>query len=82
MFFLFKLSILLSASQIFHETVQQLSLSNDIEQILHKSFLSTDDQLIEFEMEGTTATAVVIWKLGSNRYVQSANVGDSTAFLW
>ena len=36
----------------------------------------------EYDMEGTTATAVLFWRQDGVRYVQTANVGDSTAFLW
>ena len=39
-------------------------------------------QLEEHEYEGTTATAVYIWREGDKDYLQSANVGDSTPFLW
>ena len=31
---------------------------------------------------GCTATAVYIWAVGTERFLQCANVGDSTAFLW
>jgi serine/threonine protein phosphatase PrpC len=35
----------------------------------------------EFQYEGTTATTVLLWKLGDERYLQAANVGDSHAYL-
>ncbi len=31
---------------------------------------------------GCTATTVYVWSVGRDRYLQCANVGDSTAFLW
>jgi hypothetical protein len=37
--------------------------------------------LREFEYEGCTATATVVWQVGNDRYVQSACVGDSLSFL-
>ena len=48
---------------------------------LQALFLEADQRLLSYETEGTTATAVLLWKKGSKRYLQSANVGDSTAFL-
>ena len=50
--------------------------------VLRKTFLSTDARMIEFDMEGATATGVYIWRAAGRRFIQSANVGDSTAFLW
>lgn len=43
--------------------------------------MDTDLQLKEFDTEGTTATAVLIWRVNGVCYLQAANVGDSTAFL-
>eukprot|EP00011_Vannellida_sp_DIVA3-517-6-12_P004944 CAMPEP_0114636882 /NCGR_PEP_ID=MMETSP0168-20121206/17210_1 /TAXON_ID=95228 ORGANISM="Vannella sp., Strain DIVA3 517/6/12" /NCGR_SAMPLE_ID=MMETSP0168 /ASSEMBLY_ACC=CAM_ASM_000044 /LENGTH=815 /DNA_ID=CAMNT_0001848599 /DNA_START=271 /DNA_END=2718 /DNA_ORIENTATION=- len=53
----------------------------DMAHVLRKTFLSTDAKMIEFDMEGATATGVYIWKVGGRRYLQAANVGDSNAFL-
>lgn len=56
-------------------------LSDDCSAILRDAFLSTDARMKQFDVEGTTATAVLVWRVNGVRYVQSANVGDSTAFL-
>lgn len=53
----------------------------DMALVLRKTFLSTDARMIEFDMEGATATGVYIWKAAGRRFLQAANVGDSTAFL-
>jgi len=53
----------------------------DMSEILRAVFLSVDQQLREFEDEGATATAAFLWQVGDDRYLQVANVGDSTAFL-
>ena len=37
--------------------------------------------LSQFEYEGCTATATIVWQVGEDRYVQSACVGDSLSFL-
>ena len=56
-------------------------MNEDSKDLLIDLFLKTDKELIEFETEGTTATVVLIWKINGKRYLQSANVGDSTPFL-
>ncbi|KAL6045319.1 mgpp2cl-1, protein phosphatase 2C-like protein 1 [Balamuthia mandrillaris] len=53
----------------------------DHTETFHLSFLRVDDQMAEFQYEGTTATAVFLWKADGQRYAQAANVGDSSAFL-
>lgn len=45
------------------------------------AFKEVDAQLSKFEYEGATATVCLVWRAGHQRFVQSANVGDSTAFL-
>eukprot|EP01094_Clydonella_sp_ATCC50884_P027429 TRINITY_DN786_c0_g1_i2.p1 TRINITY_DN786_c0_g1~~TRINITY_DN786_c0_g1_i2.p1 ORF type:complete len:406 (-),score=150.89 TRINITY_DN786_c0_g1_i2:602-1660(-) len=58
--------------------------ATDLEAVLRESFRSTDERLLHkgHEYEGATATAVYIWRTPSGeRYIQVANVGDSTAFL-
>jgi protein phosphatase len=53
----------------------------DLSEILPITFLQVDEKMSANEYEGCTATAVVIWQAGSDRYVQAANVGDSRAYL-
>ena len=57
------------------------ALGTDCGELLRETFLSTDGRMKEFDMEGATATAVWFWRKDGVRYVQTANVGDSTAFL-
>jgi len=52
-----------------------------LKEVFINTFLEVDKQLEEHEYEGTTATAVYIWREGDKDYLQSANVGDSTPFL-
>merc|ERR1712137_1176183 len=56
-------------------------LGDNCADLLIKTFLSTDDRMKAYDMEGCTATSVLFWRENNVRYVQSANVGDSTAFL-
>ncbi|KAF2074738.1 hypothetical protein CYY_003970 [Polysphondylium violaceum] len=53
----------------------------DMRGVFLSAFKEVDALLSKYEYEGTTATVVLIWRAGNQRYVQSANVGDSTAFL-
>jgi serine/threonine protein phosphatase PrpC len=54
----------------------------DLTAVMEKTFLETDKELLEFEYEGCTCTVVFIYKTKSgHRYLQSANVGDSSACL-
>lgn len=48
----------------------------------HEVPQEVDEGLKYFECEGSTATAVYVWAAGGKRFLQAANVGDSTAFLW
>lgn len=57
------------------------SSSNDFTQIFKTTYAVVDKRLSEYEYEGTTATTVYLWQDGEDRYLQAANVGDSTAFL-
>ena len=56
-------------------------LSENSEEKLRNTFLSVDKQLEEFEYMGCTGTCVFVWEHLGKRFVQAANVGDSTAFL-
>lgn len=68
--------------QILSSLLEEHQLEENSDVILRKLFLQADQQLIQFETEGTTATAALFWKSKETRYLQCANVGDSTAFLW
>lgn len=66
------------------EFLNQLSASNsefDATEAFKASYEIVDKQLAEYEYEGTTATTVYMWQVGETRYIQAANLGDSTAFL-
>jgi len=54
---------------------------SDMRGVFLSAFKEVDALLSKYEYEGTTATVVLIWRAGNQRFVQSANVGDSTAFL-
>jgi len=54
---------------------------SDAKHVLERTFLKVDNNLTVFEYEGCTATVVYIWSAGGHRYLQAANVGDSTAYL-
>jgi len=59
-----------------------LSKRVDLTDVLTKTFLDTDAELLEFEYEGSTATVVFVYKTESgHRYLQAANVGDSSAII-
>jgi len=45
------------------------------------TFLELDNQLAEFEYEGTTATVVYIVRNNGKRIIHVANVGDSAAYI-
>jgi protein phosphatase len=53
----------------------------DVAEVFRHSFYQVDSQLSEYDFEGATATVAFVWKAGEDRYLQVANVGDSTAFL-
>jgi len=53
----------------------------DLTEVWKKVYQRADSELTEFEYEGCTSTTVFIWQVGESRYLQCANVGDSTAFL-
>jgi serine/threonine protein phosphatase PrpC/uncharacterized protein YqgV (UPF0045/DUF77 family) len=55
--------------------------ATDYSDIWKDVYLTVDSKLTKYEYEGTTSTTVLIWKVGNDRYIQAANVGDSTAFL-
>lgn len=55
---------------------------DDISDELHYAFIEADQRMSEFKYEGCTATVVMVWKNAEGyRFVQAANVGDSTAYL-
>ena len=51
-------------------------------EILIEALLEMDKTVLrDFEYEGCTATATIVWQVGDDRYLQSACVGDSLSFL-
>jgi len=54
----------------------------DFAEALHTSFLNADATIAEYQYVGATATVIIVWRSGEDRYLQAANVGDSAAFLW
>jgi len=70
------------------ERIEKIDLLNapsggiDLSDILQETFLETDKELLEFEYEGCTCTVVFVYKTkNGHRYMQAANVGDSSACL-
>lgn len=61
--------------EIAHTSERNLSLA------YKQAYLQTDQLLREFEYEGCTATSVFVWEDAGTRYMQAANVGDSSALL-
>eukprot|EP01114_Cavostelium_apophysatum_P005328 TRINITY_DN1616_c0_g1_i1.p1 TRINITY_DN1616_c0_g1~~TRINITY_DN1616_c0_g1_i1.p1 ORF type:complete len:1120 (-),score=407.57 TRINITY_DN1616_c0_g1_i1:97-3456(-) len=53
----------------------------DVTEAFRTTYVNVDKELINFEYEGCTSTTVFVWQHEGKRYVQAANVGDSTAFL-
>lgn len=53
----------------------------DLSEEFKKAFLQTDEAMKDYEYEGCTATTVYLWRQGGSRFLQSANVGDSSAVL-
>lgn len=53
----------------------------DLSAEFKKAFVETDEEMKDYEYEGTTATAVYIWRQGGSRFLQSGNVGDSSAVV-
>jgi len=56
----------------------QLSIMSSFWREVYKE---VDENLAQFEYEGSTATTVMIWKFQNKRYIQCANVGDSSAYI-
>jgi protein phosphatase len=58
-----------------------LDMAVDLRAELEESFLATDAALSEHEYVGTTSTVCLMWEFEGRRYLQTADVGDSTAVL-
>jgi len=66
----------------FREQVTACGLNIDYTKTFIDTYSIVDSQMLEYETEGTTCTTVYIWQMpDGTRYLQSANVGDSSAFL-
>lgn len=60
----------------------QQTAENEIKKLWDSVYTQADEELKEFEYEGSTSTTVLIWKTeDGGRFLSCANVGDSTAFL-
>jgi len=53
----------------------------DLVTIFKDTYQKIDQALLKYDYEGCTGTTVFVWQFQENRYLQSANVGDSTAFI-
>jgi len=55
----------------------------DLSNLWNDVYHDIDQKLLKFEDEGSTSTTIAIWKTPSGKkYIQCANVGDSTSFLY
>jgi len=57
-------------------------LSADLSAIWPKVFADADEALRKHEYVGCTCTSVFVWEFEGERYVQSANCGDSNVYLF
>jgi len=57
-------------------------LSADLTAIWPKVFADADEALRAHEYVGCTCTSVFVWEFEGERYVQSANCGDSNVYLF
>jgi len=57
-------------------------LSADLSAIWPKVFADADEALKKHEYVGCTCTSVFVWEFEGERYVQSANCGDSNVYLF
>jgi len=58
--------------------LDQLSMMSSFWREVYKE---VDENLSKFEYEGSTATTLMIWKFEDKRYLQCANIGDSSAYI-
>jgi serine/threonine protein phosphatase PrpC len=68
-----------SLKQYFKDIITNI---DDIQYAWKTLYLNVDNSLRQYEVEGSTATTVFIWKSNGKKFLQCANVGDSTAFLY
>ncbi|XP_049852235.1 probable protein phosphatase DDB_G0279461 [Schistocerca gregaria] len=60
----------------------QVGSAHSLKEVFEAVFLEVDQELCDYEYEGTTCTVVFLWRNSEGRrFVQAANVGDSTALL-
>jgi len=73
----------LANHKLLQDIVKQDLSDQELAALWDQLYLEVDQKLKAFEDEGSTGTTVLIWKspITGQRYVQCANVGDSTAFL-
>jgi len=55
---------------------------DDIPFLWKTLYKNVDESLKQYEYEGSTSTTCLFWKNKGKKYLQCANVGDSTAFLY
>jgi len=58
------------------------SSTTDFNDVWPVVYSSVDQKMKKFEYEGATSTTLLLWRVNEDRYIQAANVGDSTAFLY
>jgi len=64
------------------DNIAASGLSADLSAIWPKVFADADEALRQHEYVGCTCTSVFVWEYEGERYVQSANCGDSNVYLF
>jgi len=64
------------------DNIKASGLSADLTAIWPKVFADADEALRKHEYVGCTCTSVFVWEFEGERYVQSANCGDSNVYLF
>ncbi|KAH3743317.1 protein phosphatase 2C [Pelomyxa schiedti] len=74
-----------AAKKIFPRVLSELYGANppttDAADLIRSCFAKVDQEMRVFECVGTTCTVVLLWRYQGRRYIQSGNVGDSSAFF-
>jgi protein phosphatase len=55
---------------------------DDIPYLWKTLYKNVDETLKGYEYQGSTSTTALVWRNKGKRYLQCANIGDSTAFLF
>lgn len=76
------MSAVVSFPKQLEKALKEMNGSVDMATTMTQAYSTTDQELSEFEYEGCTATTIYVWEENGKRFLQSANVGDSAAYLF